>query len=161
MDTEGFATIGWGHKVTPEDSFEEGKTYTKEELQEVFDKDLNNAIGKARALMENNGVSDLPTTAQHTITEMVYQLGPTGVSKFRNMWKCLQDRNFEGPSLEMLDSKWNRQTPNRCKKLSDQMKSCEQKIFLHIIKNNYQIDKNRQKRLYQAACVKVGMIIDI
>ena len=125
MDTEGFATIGWGHKVTPEDSFEEGKTYTKEELQEVFDKDLNNAIGKARALMENNGVSDLPTTAQHTITEMVYQLGPTGVSKFRNMWKCLQDRNFEGASLEMLDSKWNRQTPNRCKKLSDQMKSCE------------------------------------
>jgi GH24 family phage-related lysozyme (muramidase) len=67
MDTEGFATIGWGHKVTPDDNFEEGKTYTKEELQEVFDKDLNNAIGKARALMEQNGVTDLPTTAQHTL----------------------------------------------------------------------------------------------
>jgi len=123
-DTEGFATIGWGHKVVHEDNFEDGKTYTKEELQEVFDNDLNNAIGKARTLMENNGVSDLPTTAQHTLTEMVFQLGPTGVSKFKNMWKCLQDRNFEGASLEMLDSKWNRQTPNRCKKLSDQMKSC-------------------------------------
>ena len=124
MDTEGFATIGWGHKVTPDDNFEKGKTYTKEELQEVFDKDLNNAIGKARTLMENNSVTDLPTTAQHTITEMVFQLGPTGVSKFKNMWKCLQNRDFNGASLEMLDSKWNRQTPNRCKKLSDQMKSC-------------------------------------
>ena len=124
MDTEGFRTIGWGHKVVHEDNFEDGKTYTKEELQEVFDKDLNKAIGKARTLMEQNGVTDLPTTAQHTLTEMVFQLGPTGVSKFKNMWKCLQDRNFEGASLEMLDSKWNRQTPNRCKKLSDQMKSC-------------------------------------
>ncbi len=35
--------------------------------------------------MEEHGVTDLPTTAQHTITEMVFQLGPTGVSKFRNM----------------------------------------------------------------------------
>ena len=54
IDTEGFRTIGWGHKVVQEDNFEDGKTYTKEELQEVFDKDLNNAIGKARALMEQN-----------------------------------------------------------------------------------------------------------
>ena len=80
IDTEGFRTIGWGHKVVHEDNFEDGKTYTKEELQEVFDKDLNTAIGKARTLMEEHGVTDLPTTAQHTITEMVFQLGPTGVS---------------------------------------------------------------------------------
>jgi lysozyme len=123
-DTEGFATIGWGHKVVYEDNFEEGKTYTKEELQEVFDKDLNNAIGLARQLMEENDVRDLPTTAQHTLTEMCFQLGKSGVSKFRNMWKALQEGNFIGASYEMLDSKWNKQTPNRCKKLADQMKSC-------------------------------------
>ena len=125
MDTEGFRTIGWGHKVVHEDNFEDGKTYTKEELQEVFDKDLNKAIGLARQLMEENDVRDLPTTAQHTITEMVFQLGKSGVSKFRNMWKALQEGNFIGASFEMLDSKWNKQTPNRCKKLADQMKSCE------------------------------------
>jgi len=124
-DTEGFATIGWGHKVVHEDNFEEGKTYSKEELQEVFDKDLNKAIGLARQLMEENNVRDLPTTAQHTITEMCFQLGKSGVSKFRNMWNALQNRDFNTASLEMLDSKWNRQTPNRCKKLSDQMKSCQ------------------------------------
>ncbi len=48
MDTEGFRTIGWGHKVVHEDKFEDGKTYTKEELQDVFDKDLKKAIGQAR-----------------------------------------------------------------------------------------------------------------
>ena len=125
IDTEGLRTICRRHKVVYEDNFEDGKTYTKEELQEVFDNDLNNAIGKARTLMENNGVTDLPTTAQHTITEMVFQLGKSGVSKFRNMWKALQEGNFIGASYEMLDSKWNKQTPNRCKKLADQMKSCE------------------------------------
>ena len=124
MDTEGFATIGWGHKVTPDDSFEEGKTYTKEELQTVFDKDLSRAIAQAKQLMTQNNIEDLPETVQHVLSEMCFQLGQTGVSKFKNMWKCLQDRNFEGASLEMLDSRWNRQTPNRCKKLSDQMKSC-------------------------------------
>jgi len=124
MDTEGFRTIGWGHKVVHEDNFEDGKTYTKEELQEVFDNDLRKALGLARQLMEENDVRDLPTTAQHTITEMCFQLGKSGVSKFRNMWKALQNRDFNMASLEMLDSKWNRQTPNRCKKLSDQMKSC-------------------------------------
>ncbi len=124
-DTEGFATIGWGHKVVYEDNFQEGKTYSKEELQEVFEKDLNKAIGLARQLMEENDVRDLPTTAQHTITEMCFQLGKSGVSKFRNMWKALQESNFIGASYEMLDSKWNKQTPNRCKKLADQMKSCE------------------------------------
>ena len=124
-DTEGFATIGWGHKVVYEDNFEEGKTYTKEELQGVFDNDLRKALGLARQLMEEFDVRDLPTTAQHTITEMVFQLGKSGVSKFRNMWKCLQESNFIGASYEMLDSKWNKQTPNRCKKLADQMKSCE------------------------------------
>ena len=124
MDTEGFRTIGWGHKVVHEDNFEDGKTYTKEELQEVFDNDLRKALGLARQLMEENNVRDLPTTAQHTITEMCFQLGKSGVSKFRNMWKALQNRDFNTASLEMLDSKWNRQTPNRCKKLSDQMKSC-------------------------------------
>ena len=125
IDTEGFRTIGWGHKVVHEDNFEDGKTYTKEELQEVFDNDLRKALGLARQLMEENDVRDLPTTAQHTITEMCFQLGKSGVSKFRNMWKALQNRDFNTASLEMLDSKWNRQTPNRCKKLSDQMKSCE------------------------------------
>ena len=29
IDTEGFRTIGWGHKVVHEDNFEDGKAYTK------------------------------------------------------------------------------------------------------------------------------------
>jgi lysozyme len=71
-----------------------------------------------------NGIEDLPETAQHVLSEMCFQLGQSGVSKFKNMWKALQEANFIGASYEMLDSRWNKQTPNRCKKLADLMKSC-------------------------------------
>ena len=40
---------------------------------------------------------------------MVFQLGMTGVSKFRNMWKCLSELNYLGASFEMLDSRWAKQ----------------------------------------------------
>ena len=98
--------------------------YTEEELQAVFDKDLSRAIAQAKQLMTQNGIEDLPETAQHVLSEMCFQLGQSGVSKFKNMWKALQEDNFIGASYEMLDSRWNKQTPNRCKKLSDLMKSC-------------------------------------
>ena len=123
-DTEGFDTIGWGHKVVSTDNFIAGKEYTEEELQEVFDKDLSKAISQAKPLMIENGIDDLPEKAQHVLSEMCFQLGKSGVSKFRMMWKSLQEDNFIGASYEMLDSRWNKQTPNRCKKLSEVMKSC-------------------------------------
>ena len=123
-DTEGFDTIGWGHKVVSTDNFIAGKEYTEEELQEVFDKDLSKAISQAKQLMIENGIDDLPEKAQHVLSEMCFQLGKSGVSKFRMMWKSLQEDNFIGASYEMLDSSWNKQTPNRCKKLSEVMKSC-------------------------------------
>tara|TARA_A100001015_G_scaffold230819_1_gene261199 strand:+ start:37 stop:477 length:441 start_codon:yes stop_codon:yes gene_type:complete len=123
-DTEGFDTIGWGHKVVSTDNFIAGKEYTEEELQEVFDKDLSKAISQAKQLMIENGIDDLPEKAQHVLSEMCFQLGKSGVSKFRMMWKSLQEDNFIGASYEMLDSRWNKQTPNRCKKLSEVMKSC-------------------------------------
>ena len=55
---------------------------------------------------------------------MVFQLGRTGVKKFRNMWKALSEHNYIGASFEMLDSKWAKQTPNRAKDMADQMKAC-------------------------------------
>jgi lysozyme len=57
---------------------------------------------------------------------MVFQLGKSGVSKFRNMWKALQQDppQYDVASIEMLDSRWAKQTPNRAKAMADQMKSC-------------------------------------
>jgi len=64
-----------------------------------------------------------PQEAKNIIIEMVFQLGPTGVNKFRNMWKCLSEENMVGASFEMLDSRWAKQTPNRANEMANHMKN--------------------------------------
>ena len=85
QDTEGFDTIGWGHKVVVGDNFVPDKEYTEEELQSVFDKDLSRAVAQMKQLLIENGIEEVPEQAQHVLTEMCFQLGKTGVAKFKNM----------------------------------------------------------------------------
>ena len=54
---------------------------------------------------------------------MIFQMGFTGVSKFKNMIKALQNHDYKQASIEMLDSRWAKQTPNRAKELSSHMAS--------------------------------------
>ena len=50
-------------------------------------------------------------------------MGYSGVSKFKNMLKALQEEDYYSSSQHMLDSRWAKQTPNRAKALSDLMAS--------------------------------------
>ena len=52
---------------------------------------------------------------------MIFQLGKTGVSKFKNMWKALSGLDYSTAASEMLDSRWAKQTPNRAQAMSAQM----------------------------------------
>ena len=62
--------------------------------------------------------------AKEVICEMVFQLGIGGVSKFKNMWKALEEGDYYTASVEMLDSRWAKQTPKRAESLSNIMKQC-------------------------------------
>ena len=118
-DSLGFATIGYGHLVLPTDNYVDGKQYSKEVLDAVFDKDFQNALDNANKLMSGY---DLVDQAKEVICEMVFQLGIGGVSKFKNMWKALEEGDYYTASQEMLDSRWARQTPKRAEDLSNIMK---------------------------------------
>jgi lysozyme len=73
--------------------------------------------------MAEHGCMDVDEIAEEIIIEMIFQLGKTGVSKFKNMWKALSELNYVGASYEMLDSRWAKQTPNRANGMADTMKS--------------------------------------
>ena len=120
-DSLGYATIGYGHLVLPTDHFEDGVEYSEEELNEVFEKDFQNALDNANKL-----IGDIPLVyqAKEVICEMVFQLGIGGVSKFKNMWKALEEGDYYTASVEMLDSRWAKQTPKRAESLSNIMKQC-------------------------------------
>ena len=123
LDTLGKRTVGVGH-LCVEDFWEDDKEYEEKFLMEILADDLQNAIKGARELKEEHSCTDIDEVAQEIIVEMVFQLGKSGVSKFRNMWKALSEKNYIGASYEMLDSKWAKQTPNRAKSMADQMKAC-------------------------------------
>ena len=119
-DTLGKRTVGYGH-LCVEDHWEDNREYTVPELERVLEADLNNAIQGAEELCSD--CPDLRDQAKEIIVEMVFQLGKTGVSKFRNMWKALKVPDYPTAAKEMLDSRWAKQTPNRAKEMSDHMRS--------------------------------------
>ena len=121
-DTLGKRTVGYGH-LCVEDHWEDNREYTIPELERVLEADLNNAVQGAESLLRDGPVLD--DLAQELIVEMIFQLGKTGVSKFKNMWKALQQEppQYDVAATEMLDSRWAKQTPRRAKGMSDHMRS--------------------------------------
>ena len=120
-DTLNKRTVGYGH-LCVEDFWEEGKEYSEEYLTDIFKKDLKSAQDSAKRLCTEFDCSDMTEVAKEIITEMVFQLGATGVSKFKNMWKNLSQSKYDVASIEMLDSRWAKQTKNRAEELANEMK---------------------------------------
>ena len=122
LDTRNKRTVGVGH-LCVEDFWEDGKEYEESFLMDILQKDLQGSIDGAEELCEGLKISD---DAKILIIEMIFQLGKKGVSKFRNMWKALQQDppSYSVAASEMLDSRWAKQTPNRAKEMSDHMRDC-------------------------------------
>ena len=114
--TEGFLTGGYGHKIL---EGEEIPT-TKEGWEELFDKDFEKAWNNTELFCETFNLPD-EDEMKSILCEMIYQLGYTGVSNFKMMIKALQDSNFEEASAQMKDSRWHKQTKNRCEELAERM----------------------------------------
>ena len=121
LDTLNKKTIGYGHLIVHEDKFVEGKAYPKEELEVLFDKDFEKGWNLMVQFCEVNNLRSISDDAKEILCEMIFQMGYSGVGKFKNMIKALQNRDYTKASIEMLDSRWAKQTPNRAKELSDHM----------------------------------------
>ena len=122
LDTLGKRTIGVGH-LCVEDFWEDDKEYEESFLMEILEKDLQSAIDQADDKCKGLKISD---DAKIIIIEMIFQLGGTGVSKFRKMWQALQQDppDYAEASVQMLDSRWAKQTPNRAQEMAGHMRDC-------------------------------------
>ena len=121
LDSLGKRTVGVGH-LCVEDFWEDNKEYEEKFLLTILEHDLKSAIKSAEELCSD--CPDLKDLAKETIVEMIFQLGKTGVSKFRNMWKALKQSppQYDVAATEMMDSRWAKQTPSRAKELSSIMR---------------------------------------
>jgi len=113
-DTNGYKTVGYGHKILKGENFDNG--ITPQEADQMLNRDAQTAVQGA-----NNLLTKVPVTteAAQVIANMVFQMGADGVAGFKNMWTALANQDYETASQEMLDSKWAKtDSPNRAKDLS-------------------------------------------
>jgi murein DD-endopeptidase MepM/ murein hydrolase activator NlpD/GH24 family phage-related lysozyme (muramidase) len=110
IDTEGYPTIGYGHKLKPGESFPGG--ISKADADKLFEQDFAEHQAEASKIPEYLKSPDI-------ITAMTYQMGKGGVMGFENMRKKLAAGDMEGAAAEMMDSKWARQTPARAQRTSE------------------------------------------
>tara|TARA_R100001082_G_scaffold90182_1_gene56645 strand:- start:274 stop:681 length:408 start_codon:yes stop_codon:yes gene_type:complete len=113
-DTLDIDTIGYGFAIKD--------LYLDEEICEMILKQkLEKLIKEADKKFEF--LKYTPQEGKEVIYEMCYQLGINGVSKFKKALAYMQDKKYDKASVEMLDSLWAKQTPNRALKLSNIIKS--------------------------------------
>jgi len=128
-------TVGIGHKVLDSDEEQALSIYgayddvadnqkiTEERCYELFEKDVQIAIGGCQNIYDN--WEDLPEEMQHVLVNMCFQLGQGGLSKFKNFKAAVENKNFTLAAVEMMDSRWASQTPERAIRLSKRVAELE------------------------------------
>mgnify|MGYP001489205936 CR=1 FL=1 len=113
-DQLGYLTIGYGHLILSNEKILLKKKIHKKELEEIFEKDFKKALTSF-----NNTFKLLILNKKETelLIEMIFQLGIKGCLKFKNLIKNMKKGNKHLVCLDMMDSLWYKQTPNRVKVL--------------------------------------------
>ena len=99
------------------DTFGHGLTYITEE------ESLHIVAGRVpkkhlKLLDKLDWYKELPPMVQGVIIVMTYQIGTSGMLKFKKMIANMKEKDWAGASEEMKDSLWYRQTPGRCERLA-------------------------------------------
>lgn len=109
QDSEGIWTIGYGTNLQ-ELTIDEG--LARRWLLEAID---DARIHATR--FPEWGKLDTPAR-RNVFIEMIYNMGPSRVSGFRNMLAAIREQDWNEASIEMLDSKWARQVGQRARTLA-------------------------------------------
>ena len=124
LDHLGYKTFGIGHlcKATdPENDLEVGSQVTEERVNECFLNDIEKVIEDCTILYDN--FFTLPDEAQLIIANMMFNLGRTRLTKFKLMKAAVDDGNWIEAGIQMEDSKWAKQVPNRAERLCERMRN--------------------------------------
>ena len=122
LDHLGYKTFGIGHlcKATdPENDLEVGSEVSRERVDECFLNDIEKVIEDCVILYDD--FYTLPDEAQLIVANMMFNLGRPRLTNFIRMRKAVNEGNFAEAKIQMLDSKWAKQVPNRAERLSERM----------------------------------------
>ena len=124
LDHLGYKTFGIGHLCKATDSendLEVGAEVSKDRVDECFLNDIEKVIEDCTILYDN--FFTLPDDAQLIIANMMFNLGRTRLTKFKLMKEAVDDANWIEAGIQMEDSKWAKQVPNRAERLCERMRN--------------------------------------
>lgn len=113
LDTEGFATIGVGHKATKFD--DTTKPWTMDQVIAAFEEDVKRAMNGAARIPV---FATLDSVRSCALVDLVFNVGVDGVLKFKKMLSALEKQDWEEAAKQVLDSKYARQTKRRAKNIA-------------------------------------------
>lgn len=113
--SEGYPTIGIGTKIGPKGAdidlyqFSVTERSAMQLLLDELDK-------KRNELIECDWFVSLDAVRADIILSMAYQMGITGLLKFKKMIAAIEDKNWNEAANQALDSRWAKQTPERAER---------------------------------------------
>ena len=112
LDSEGYATIGIGRLIDPD----KGGKITKDEAIYLLNNDIEECT---KSLDESlSWWRAKPSKIQMALVHMRFQLGMTGLNKFKKTLQLIFEDRFKEAAVESRNSRWAKQTPRRAKYVS-------------------------------------------
>lgn len=135
LDSRGIPTVGVGFNLNRKDSDEKLKKIglnsakvkkgsqklTPQQAENLLILDLENALAGARRIL-GPSATNMSVPALGVLTEMVFNLGTTGVLKFDSFLKYFKIKKFKKAASEMLRSRWAKQVGERARNLAEILK---------------------------------------
>ena len=124
LDHLGLPTFGIGHLVRdsdPEHGADVGTPVSKERVIEVFNQDMITVVEDCHKLYPD--FPSLPEEVKRIIANMMFNMGYSRLKKFRKMRSAITNRDWNEAAVQMKDSLWARQVPNRANRLIERMKA--------------------------------------
>ena len=125
-DTEGYLTVGIGHKLTEQEKeiYKKGDYVASDIIKKWTTNDITKFSNIAEEGMTEMNLlnSDIYQNHKEKWVSFFYQLGKDGGLKFENMFDAIRQGNGQAAHDEALNSLWAKQTPKRAKRFAKFLK---------------------------------------
>lgn len=123
-DHLGYPTFGVGHLITERDDengLPIGTAIEEERVFQAFELDLDIAISECKHLYGDQKWETFPDEVQQILCNMMFNMGRTRLSKFKNFTAALMEGDWKRAAVEGRDSRWHKQVTNRAERLMVRM----------------------------------------
>ena len=105
----GKKTIGYGRNL-------EDRGITESEAEWMLDNDIQSM---EQSLVSNfDFYKDLDDVRKAVLIDLAFNLGMAGLKGFKKMLKALEQGDYSEAAIQLLDSRYSRQVPNRAMELA-------------------------------------------